>query len=441
MTHGAWSFVLSWSRVGINAALFLAATRVLTLAEIGMFATAFAPIRLLQAVQKAGVSDAVVLFGDKGRRQSALLTLSLAFGAVFATAFALIGAVVSPMLLALSPIPLLTAIGAVPEGILRHRLALRALALRTLVAQLSAAALALWLLSHGYGAWALVTFAVANAALTNVLSAILARWWPKAWPRRRDVTLIQAKTVQISTRALLNTSQMPLAQIAVGLTLGPVAAGAFQIATRMLELIDALTLSPLRYIALPELARADDVGRAIQNQTRRAATLAAWVWGGTLAATQPLLTVAVGPTHAPAATPVLQALAALGLLSALMMPVTQALTAKGLTSLPLKRAALSLTLSAVLLIPATQISATACALALACAGGVAHLWLLKSALPILHLSAKHLTPVLPPLLAGAAIIALLWTAPPLALIGQVALGTATYATLIALAQLPGWRLP
>ena len=68
MTHGAWSFVLSWSRVGINAALFLAATRVLTLAEIGMFATAFAPIRLLQAVQKAGVSDAVVLFGDKGRR-------------------------------------------------------------------------------------------------------------------------------------------------------------------------------------------------------------------------------------------------------------------------------------------------------------------------------------------------------------------------------------
>jgi len=436
MSPRAWSFVLSWSRVGINAALFLAATRVLTLAEIGLFATAFAPIRLMQGVQKAGLSDAVVMFGNRAHRWPALLALSLALGTVLTTTFALIGAALSPMLLALSIIPLLTAIGAVPEGILRHRLALRALALRTLGAQLTAAALALWLLSQGYGPWSLVAFALANATLTNTLSVLLARWHPGSLPHVRNMSLILPKTTQIAARTLLTTGQMPLAQLAIGLTLGAAAAGAFQIATRMLELIDALTLSPLRYIALPQLARALDIGHAVHTQTRRAAALAAWVWGGTLAATHPILAVAVGPGHAATAKPVLQALAALGLMSALMMPLTQALTAKGHTGLLLHRAAITLTLSAALLIPATQHSATACALALTLAGATGHLWLLHRGLPRLHLSLTDLAPALPALLAGTTMVTVLWAAGPLPLTAQIALGTALYVGLIALTRLP-----
>ena len=45
MSVPAWSTLLQWSRLGVNAALFLIVARFLTLAEIGAFATAFAPVR------------------------------------------------------------------------------------------------------------------------------------------------------------------------------------------------------------------------------------------------------------------------------------------------------------------------------------------------------------------------------------------------------------
>lgn len=435
MTSSVWSFVLSWSRVGVNAMLFLAATRVLTLAEIGLFATAFAPIRLIQGLQKGGTSDAVVMFGNTARRWPALLVVSLIFGGGMAGLFALLGALLSPILMALSIIPLLNAVGAIPEGILRQKLAMKSLALRTLAAQVTAAALALWMLFSGFGVWALVGFAICSATLTNALSVLLAGWRPHVWPRPKDLTLILPKTGQIMGRALLNNSQMPMAQLAIGVILGPAAAGAFQIATRMFELIDALTLSPLRFIALPQLATEADLRRAIGQHTQRAAMLAAWVWGGTLVATTPILTLATGAAHAAAAAPVLQALACLGLASAIMMPLTQALTAQRHTGLLFARAALTLGSATLAMLPALTLSPTACALALSFAGIIGHLWLLVRALPLLGLDLADLAPI-KPLIAGALMVALLWLTPTLPLWQMILLGTITYAAALFLPRHP-----
>ncbi|MEM6897250.1 MAG: hypothetical protein AAF576_07695, partial [Pseudomonadota bacterium] len=280
------------------------------------------------------------------------------------------------------------------------------------------------------------SFALANALLTNGLSILLARWWPGQAPGWRDIRLVLPKTGQLMGRVALTTSQMPLAQLAIGLVLGPAAAGAFQVATRMFELIEALTLSPLRFIALPRLAGSADLGATLQRELRQSATLAAWVWGGTCAATVPILTLAVGREHAPAAAPILQGLALLGLASALMMPLTQALTAKGFTGLVLARAALGLGASAAFMALALTVGPTACALALSLAGGVAHLWLLQRALPRLRLPWGDLAPVAPPLLAGAAMLLLLLAAPPLPLLAEIALGTGLYALTLAAFRLP-----
>lgn len=438
MSMRFWSFLLSWSRVGINAALFLAATRVLTLAEIGLFATAFAPIRLTQGIHKAGISDAVIVL-RRERRLDALFVLSLGSGGLITTILAALGALFSPILLALSVIPVLNGLGAVSEGILRQRLALRTLALRTVGVQSTAAAAALWMLATGWGVWALVGFALLNAGLTCSLSLGLARWLPKTLPTWRYQTLIWPKTSEIAGRVLLTTSQMPLAQLAIGLFLGPVAAGAFQIATRMLELIEALTLSPLRYIALPQLSRSSDLRRDLYAQIKRCATLSVWVWGGTLVAAPEILTLAVGSSHAVAAAPVLRALAALGLISALLMPLTQALTAQRHTRLVLIRAALSLTLSAALITPMLALSVTAAAMALSVAALPTALWFTARALDTLTLTATDLTPALAPLLAGTGMCTLLLLCPPLPLLGQVALGTATYFTLLGVGSKPQRR--
>lgn len=431
MTPRGWSFVLNWSRVGINAALFLAATRVLTLAEIGLFATAFAPIRLTQGLHKAGVADAVIVL-RRPHRLDALFALSVGTGGALTALFMAVGAWLSPMLLVLGAIPLINSLGGVSEGLLRQRLHLRTLALRTLAAQGIAAGLAVCLLATGFGAWALVAFALGNAVLTCALSLVLARWRPRHWPTQRSISLILPKTAEIGGRVLLGTAQMPLAQLAVGLSLGPVAAGAFQIATRMLELIEALTLSPLRFVALPQLSRSTTLRQDLHSHLRHTARLAAWVWAGTFVAAPQILAVAVGPTHAVAATPVLRALVLLGLLSALLMPLTQALTARGHTGLVLRRAALSLGLSVVLIAPALLLSPVAAALALCAAGTLTALWFMFRALDTLRLNRANLFPALPPLLAGAAMGITLMLCPPMPLLAQIALGTAMYLPLLAL---------
>ena len=438
MSTRLWSFVLSWSRVAINAALFLAATRVLTLVEIGLFATAFAPIRLTQGLHKAGISDAAIVL-RRPRRLDALFMLSLSSGALITALLAVLGVMFSPLLLALSVIPLINGLGAVAEGVLRQRLALRALALRTLAAQSIAATIALWMLATDWGVWALVVFALFNTVLTCALSLYLANWWPKSLPKWRYQSLIWPKTAEISGRVLLSTSQMPLAQLAIGLALGPVAAGAFQIATRMLELIEALTLSPSRYIALPQLSSSNDLHAELQAHIKRCATLSVWVWGGTLVAAPEILTLAVAKSHAPAVVPVLRSLIALGLLNALLMPLTQALTARGYTTLVLKRSVLSLTLSAAFVAPTLDLSVTTAAAALSLAALATSVWFTNRALETLSLSTADLASVSVPLLAGTTMCVLLFLCPPLPLLSQIVLGTTIYLTLLGLSWRPQRR--
>ena len=444
MSPRFWSFCLQWTRVGIGAVVFLIAARHLTLAEIGAFATAYAPIRLTQGLHKAGIAETVIILGHRPARLDSLFALSLTAGMLLSAAFLATSFVItSPMLMALAIIPLLNASGAVPDGLLRKSLRLRALALRTLATQTIAAAIALWLLSTGAGVWALVVFALVNALLTNLIALTLAKWRPASWPSWSQQALIWPKTAQIAGRDFLANALFPLAQLAIAASFGLTAAGAFQIATRILSLIDALAISPLRYIALPDLSKAQKATfiQTLQAQLRLTIPLSAWIWGGTFAAAPHILTLAVGPDHASDVTPLLRALSLLGLCSALSMPLTQALTAKGHTALVLTRAAVMLAAAATLALPALLISPTATALALSLGALITTTWYIGTALPRLGLTAQALIPHAIPLLAAATMaLALLTlqnviTFPALeALTIQILAGTALFLGLLHLTR-------
>ncbi|WP_338549489.1 oligosaccharide flippase family protein [Roseovarius phycicola] len=441
MSTQFWSFGLQWSRVGINAALFLIATRFLSLTEIGLFATAFAPIRLSQGLHRAGIAETVIILGKHPWRLNGLFVVSTALGLFLAVVFASIGYLTAtPTLIALAIIPLLNGLGAVSEGLLRRNLRLRALALRTAIIQSVAALSALGLLAAGFGIWALIGFAVLNAFGTCLLNCMLARWVPTRLPRFADVTPLLPKVAQIAARDIVGAAQMPLALLAVGLTLGLPAAGAFQIATRIYNLIDALTLSPLRFIALPQLAQ-DTVGSRLRfvEHLSRAAWLASWVWAIVLLFAPDLLGLLLTHEHASATAPILRAFAGLGLFSALTMPLNQALTVRLQTSLVLQRAIVMLCLGALLLLPALTVSPTACALALSAAAFIVNLWYIPTALPRLYLNFKDLSVAGSPLLAAGLAICLILITPNLPMIAQLACGTLIYLCLVALLPKPNMR--
>lgn len=440
MSTRLWSFALQWSRVGIAAALFLVATRFLSLAEIGLFATAIAPVRLTQGLHKAGIGESVIVLGKSQRRCDALFGLSLGSGLALALALACIGAALNaPLLIALSTIPFFNGVGAVSEGLLRRRLALRTLALRTIAVQTLAALIAFWLLYNGMGPWALAGFALANAALSCGLSIWLAQWRPTGVPSFAHQNIILPKVAQITVRDMLTNAQFPLAQLAIGLTMGMAAAGAFQIATRMLNLIEALTLSPLRFIALPQLRTAHALRPALQKQMSLNAMLAAWIWGGTIAAAPLILRLATGDQNAVETVPILRALALMGLLGALLMPLLQALTATGQLKLVLEHSAITLALSITLVTPTLLFTPTLGAAALSTASLLSMLWVLPRALRALELNTSNLSPMIGPLVASTTMTSALLLAPPLSLMLQVVTGTAIYGAMIALMRAKEWN--
>ncbi|WP_323764782.1 oligosaccharide flippase family protein [Marinovum sp.] len=346
-----WAIVLQWSRLGLSAAVFLVAARLLPLAEIGAFTTAFALPRLLQCLHKAGICELRITSAAPDRPLFELsLFAGLAAVLLCLAAVPLLPQESRPHLLALAALPVLNGLAAVSEGRLRRALRLRALALRTLAAQGLAAALALYGLTHGWGGWSLTGFALANAALNAALSLALAP--PRPRPRGALHPLIPG-AIRLTLRPLLGTATFPAVQLLIGLALGLPAAGAFQIAVRLVDLLDALALAPLRYLALPRF-------KALAGSTGFAAKLRQSLWqvAGLTALIYPLawalaphLLPLIGAQKAEAALALLPPLLFTGAMSALLMPLTQALIATGQSALPLRLAALTLALSLALLAP------------------------------------------------------------------------------------------
>lgn len=376
-----WAIILQWSRLGISAAIFLLAARLLPLAEIGVFATAFALPRLLQVLHKSGITELRITSDTPDHPLLALsLSLGLAAALLCLAALPVLPAESRPHLAVLASLPLFNALAAPSEGCLRRALKLRALALRTLLAQALAAGVALYGLTQGWAAWSLTAFALTNTALTAALSLALAP--PDLGPRGTLRPLLP-DLARLTLRPLAGSATFPAVQLLIALTLGLPAAGAFQIATRLVELIDTLALAPLRYLALPRfksLAGSADFATHLRQSLRQVTLLTAMIYPAAWAAAPHLLPL-LGPDKARAAAPLLPPLLLTGALSALLMPLTQALIATGHTAPPLRRAAVTLALSLALLGPVLHHPLALWALPLASA---------LAALPFLRDARAHL---------------------------------------------------
>lgn len=340
---GLWSGILQWTRFGLNTVIFLVLARWLSLEEIGAFAVAFAPINILQFVQRTGFSETVVQGPTNATDfTDTIFWMSLAFGFVMSGCMFGLSFLVGPImestasgtyLAAMAVIPALVGLAAVPEGMLRQRLEIRALAIRTTTSLTFTGLIAIWLGYAGYGGWALTAFAIANALVSSVLTIILVRWTPGGGPRRDEARRMLPVLLAISGRGFATNSTVPVLQMMIGAALGPAAAGAFQIAQRFLTLAATVTLTPLRFATLPVFvqARADRVRlrRVVTETAGLASLISAPVYFGLLAVAPILLPLAVGRENGTASVPVLQALLLLGGHVGLYAVFTQALTAIG----------------------------------------------------------------------------------------------------------------
>ncbi|WP_264212291.1 oligosaccharide flippase family protein [Leisingera thetidis] len=422
-----WSVVLQFSRFGGNAVVFLAMARFLTIEQIGAFGMAYAPIRWTQALHKAGISNSVVAtIRDKGRETAgtedgpvftALFWLSLGLSLLVMAGLGglalLLAAVqdqeqpIAEMMLAMLAVPVALGLAAVPEGLLQKRLEIRSLALRTVTAQLLAAGLAVGLAFAGYGGWALVGFATLNAVLSSAVSIIMAGWRPLSGPKWHMIRQEMPRAMTIAGRALIAGGTRPLMQFCIGLFLGLEASGAFQIAQRIYQIIDALCLAPIRFLVLPLFARARErnggalPGDAVLTGLKTAGAVTAPFYLGTIVIAAPALNLIIGPENAARSILPLQILCLMGFNITLVTILTQAATAAGHPGIPLRRAVMALLLTAALGLPALAVSAEAVTLCFVLAAYAALSGYLKSLSRVLGLPVRAmLGAVARPYLAG-----------------------------------------
>jgi O-antigen/teichoic acid export membrane protein len=346
-----WSATLQWSKIGLNAMVFLILSRWLTLSEIGAVAAAQAPILFFQTTLASAMADATVREDTGSQRSlSSLFWLSLLCGCVvslglFMLSPVLAGLIDSPASLpyfqVLAMCPAIWSIACVSEGRLRKLLNVRALAIRTTCASLIAGMSSIFLLSLGFGAWAIVAFLVINAASSSLLTLIAQRWLPSFEFDVQFIRSIMPRFISISGRYFMSSMQNPLIQFIVIAQLGLHWGGAFQLALRLQALIGALVVAPLRYLALPLFTRAQARPGNLQAGLLSAIAIGSCIaspsYLGALAVAPDLLPLALGEANGKAAAELFQILSLYGPFLVPVSLINEALTAAGLALVVLRR--------------------------------------------------------------------------------------------------------
>ncbi|KIC28699.1 oligosaccharide flippase family protein [Leisingera sp. ANG-S5] len=419
-----WSVLLQFSRFGGNAVVFLAMARFLTIEQIGAFGMAYAPIRWTQGIYKTGIAHAVVVSlrqpstagnAVAQRAFTALFWIALMASAGVIAVVVLIAAAlaqwhgssqpVPQMMLALLLVPVSFGLASVPEGLLQKNLQIKVLALRTLFVQLTAAAAAVLLALAGAGAWALAGFAIVNALLSSAVSIIKAGWRPSGGPDLSEIRRQLPQAGAITGRMLVAGTTLPLMQFTIGLVIGLEASGAFQIAQRVYQILDALCLAPIRFLVLPLFAKARETGtlsgEPVLRGLRMTGVISAPFYLGTLIISGPALTLVVGTQNAPSSVPLLQILCLMGINISSVTILTQAATAAGRAELAFQRALWTLGTAGLLLGPALLLGTWAVAASLVAAAYSALLFYYIRLHPVFDISPRQMfAAVAQPYLAG-----------------------------------------
>jgi PST family polysaccharide transporter len=224
---------------------------------------------------------------------------------------------VAPILRALSPLLLLSALQAVPTALLRRELNFRAAFAATALGTVLGGGVAVAMALNGFGVWSLV----ANLLIQNCVSVVTI--WRRSgfrpslifsqphlgalWSYGRYTLLLRI--------AAFAANQSP--RLIVGYLFGPAILGAFSLGLRIIEMIYQLLVLPASNVIVPLIARIREnpqrLESAILGATHMTAVLAAGVYI-TLTVTAPLAIPLLFGAHWQASVPLVQILCFYGVI-------------------------------------------------------------------------------------------------------------------------------
>jgi PST family polysaccharide transporter len=249
--------------IGTGATMVLA--RLLDPNDFGLVALAVTSAGVLAKVKDAGLPTATINSPEIRQEQATALfwlTLALAVAATVVTLmlapavgwfFRDVRLVV--VMLALASVPLLEGLTLQLNAVMTRQMRFVALGVLDTAALSAAAVVALTLAWRGAGYWALVAQEITYAAATAAATWTVCLWRPGRPSRQSDVRPMVAFGLHLSGYRVLNYLATNLDTVFVGRFRGPLQAGFYDRAFRILSMPSSFLNQPLTTVAVPALSR------------------------------------------------------------------------------------------------------------------------------------------------------------------------------------------
>nr|MCU0908730.1 oligosaccharide flippase family protein [Paracoccaceae bacterium] len=249
VTGWLWNFLIKATSIVLTALVFLITSRLLDPVSFGIVAFGAAVVALIAAVMPVAFGEALVQRQDlQDRHLNSVFWLCLGLaGAAYgllALSAPLIAAyqeneLLVPILLLLGSRLFFDAIGTVPNALLQRRMEFRALAVRSVVANLVGASFCLGLIWLGYPLWGLVASQVASPLVSMVIVVWVTRWHPSGG--LDGVALRDVSRFGLYSMGHGVIHQARIDQLLFGMMLGPAMLGLYFFARRLYGLVSDLT--------------------------------------------------------------------------------------------------------------------------------------------------------------------------------------------------------
>ncbi len=322
----AWMALGNWVEQAVNFAVFVTLARLLGARDYGLLAMASVFIVLCEQMVRESLSEYLIAHPDPQPEDwNATFWLLVALGLALAVGLALIAPLaartygepqVTGLIRTLSLSVPIVALNAVPVAILRRELHFRTLSLRAIAGVVLGGVVGIGMALYGFGVWSFV-----GQWLTLILTNALLAWGAVDWrpgPVPGRAALLEAGHFGAKVLGLrageMAATQVPL--LLTGALFGPVAAGLYGLAWRLVETLSFLIITPLRQAsqsAFAALGRSGPglAGRLMRDVLVLAGTVAFPFFTGLSLLAGPMVLLIFGAGWAEAA-PVLAILAALG---------------------------------------------------------------------------------------------------------------------------------
>ena len=260
-----WAAIRTWGVQFGSLLVYVVMARLLGPADFGLIAMAAVYMDAIDRLVDSGFADAIVQRKElsDGHLDSAFWTsVALALAGILTTFLAapLLARVLGePRLVhvmwGLSVIVLFTALRSVQTGLLRRRLAFRALALRGITSVWIGGAVGIAMAFAGLGVWSLVGQQIARECVGVLVLWATSDWRPGLRATRAHLRELWQIAAPIMGSRLLLVGQRRASDFIIGGALGSVALGFFAVGQRIVTALTRMMVDSIAQVAFPTFAR------------------------------------------------------------------------------------------------------------------------------------------------------------------------------------------